>query len=74
MIFVSQVNVCILQSSLSEDINAAVTENNVKDLACVSVLAVCFDRVTATLLLHNKSKINLELVATNSSKYDRCET
>ena len=50
----SQINVCVLQASLVEEIVSMTGLDHVRDLTCVSLLACAFDGLDAKLLLRDK--------------------
>jgi hypothetical protein len=45
--FSLQVNITLLQASVVEEIISFSALDNIRDLTCVSLFAVCFDAVTA---------------------------
>jgi len=44
----SQVNITLLQASVVEEMISFSALDNIQDLTCVSLFAVCFDSITAT--------------------------
>ena len=54
-------NINILQVSLVEEVISIAALDYVRDLTCVSVLAVCLDNITCQLLANNHSHKTLEL-------------
>jgi hypothetical protein len=45
----SQVNITLLQASVVEEMISFSALDNIQDLTCVSLFAVCFDAITATI-------------------------
>ncbi|XP_074650444.1 bridge-like lipid transfer protein family member 1 [Tubulanus polymorphus] len=60
MFSLSKINICVLQSSIVEEVISFSALDNIKDLTCVSVLAFCFDSITCQVLINNRSSKALE--------------
>ena len=56
-----QINVCVLQASLVEEMISMSALERVRELTCVSVLAICLDSLHCQLLINNHSHKALEV-------------
>ena len=56
-----QINVCVLQASLVEEMISMAALERVRELTCVSVMAICLDSLTCQLLINNHSHKALEV-------------
>jgi hypothetical protein len=55
MIFFLQINICVLQAGLVEEVISFSALDNLHDLTCVSLLALCIDNVECQLLSNSHS-------------------
>ena len=60
-----QINVCVLQASLVEEVISLSALERVRELTCVSVLAICLDSLHCQLLINNHSHKALEVIITD---------
>ena len=56
MFSLSKINICLLQATLVEEMIAFSALERVRELTCVSMLALCVDDIHAQLLLSNKAQ------------------
>ena len=60
-------NINVLQVSLVEEVISMAALDYVRDLTCVSVLAMCLDDITCQLLANHHSQKTLELQGSDAS-------
>ena len=58
-----QVNICLIQASLVEEIVSISALDHAEDLTCVSLLSACLDNISCQLLMNNVSQKMLQLAA-----------
>ncbi|XP_064637366.1 bridge-like lipid transfer protein family member 1 isoform X3 [Lineus longissimus] len=60
MFSLSKINICVLQASIVEEVISFSALENIRDLTCVSMMAICVDSITCQLLTNNTSSKALE--------------
>ena len=66
MFLLFQINICIMQVSLVEEVIAFSALDHIKDITCVSVLSCCLDNITCQLLTNNHSHKSIEAPSDSS--------
>ncbi|CAH1776489.1 unnamed protein product [Owenia fusiformis] len=61
MVTMSKINLCVLQASMVEEVIALSALEHVKDLTCVSLLAVCLDNISCQFLTNHQSERAIEM-------------
>uniref|UniRef100_T1J6C2 Bridge-like lipid transfer protein family member 1 C-terminal domain-containing protein n=1 Tax=Strigamia maritima TaxID=126957 RepID=T1J6C2_STRMM len=55
-VHVKKINICVLQASIVEEVISFSALDNIHDLTCVSLLAVCFENLSGQLYLSSQAK------------------